>query len=153
MTGFSDRISIGAHTIVLGELLVYAHGGSIECGEWCFIGEGTRVWSGASITIGDRVLISHNVNIIDGLTHPISPSERHAHFRRIVERGHPKDISLGEKPVRLCDDSWVGAGAIILRGTTIGEAAIVGAGAVVTKDVPPHVIVAGNPAKIIRRIE
>lgn len=153
MSGSDAAIAIGAHTIVLGELLVFAHGGKIECGDWCFIGEGTRIWSGAHIRIGNRVLISHNVNIIDGLTHPIDAAARHAHFREIAERGHPTTISLGDRPIVLHDDSWIGAAAIILRGRTIGEGAIVGAGAVVTEDVPPRVIVAGNPAKIVRRID
>lgn len=152
MTGDDRRITIGAHSIILGELLVYAHGGMIECGEWCFVGDGTRIWSGARVSIGNRVLISHGVNIIDGLTHPLDPLARHAHFREIAQRGHPSHISLGDRPIRFDDDSWVGAGAIILRGTTIGEGAIVGAGAVVTKDVPPYTVVVGNPARIARTI-
>lgn len=153
MTGTNEAISIGTHSIILGELLVFAHGGRIVCGDWCYVGEGTRIWSGAQIDIGNRVLISHNVNIIDGLTHPIRADERHAHFRKIAQEGHPKHISLGDKPIVVEDDSWIGAAAIILRGVKIGEGAIVGAGAVVTKDVPRNVIVAGNPARIVRRLD
>ena len=51
------------------------------------------------------------------------------------------------------DDAWIGAGAIILPGVTIHKGAIVGAGSVVTKDVPPYSIVAGNPARVIRQID
>ena len=57
------------------------------------------------------------------------------------------------KPVRICRKAWIGAGATILPGVTVGENAVVGAGSVVTRDVPPMTIVAGNPAKIIRKID
>ena len=56
------------------------------------------------------------------------------------------------KPVRICKNAWVGAGATILPGVTVGENAVVAAAAVVTKDVPANTIVAGNPAKIIKTI-
>ena len=61
-------------------------------------------------------------------------------------------MDLGERPVRIDDDAWIAAGAMVLRGVTIGKAAIVGAGAVVTHDVPPFAIVAGNPARVIRYV-
>lgn len=150
--GPSKRIVIGASTVVDGELLVFPHGGSIRIGDWCFIGEGTRIWSGASIEIGDRVLISHGVNIFDNLTHPTSPRARHEHFRRIATTGHPDDVSLGDRPVRILDDAWIGAGATVLRGVTIGRGAIVGAGAVVTTTVPDEAIVVGNPAHTVRML-
>ncbi|MBK8021791.1 MAG: hypothetical protein IPK19_10285 [Chloroflexi bacterium] len=53
-------------------------------------------------------------------------------------------------PIRICDKAWIGFNAVILKGVTIGEGAIVGAGSVVTKDVPAWTVVAGNPARIIR---
>jgi acetyltransferase-like isoleucine patch superfamily enzyme len=148
----SNLIKVGAHTIVGGELLVFPHGGAIEIGEWCFIGQGTRIWSGARISIGNRVMISHGVNIFDNLTHPIAASDRHAHFKEIYLNGHPANISLGDRPVQIQDDAWIGAAATVLRGLTIGRGAIVGAGAVVTHDVMPLTIVAGNPARIIREL-
>lgn len=130
--------------------MVFAHGGSISVGEWCFVGKGTRVWSAGSIDIGDRVLISHNVNIFDSLTHPLSARKRHSQFKAIMLTGHPSDIDLGEQPVTIANDAWVGANACVLRGVSIGEGAVVAAGSVVTKDVPPYTIVAGNPARVIR---
>ena len=148
--GDSGCIKIGAHTVVAGELLVFPHGGGISIGAWCYIGEGVRVWSSGSISIGDRVLISHNVNIFDSLTHPLNPRHRHNQFMAIMRTGHPSCIDLGERPVILNDDVWVGANASVLRGVTIGEGAIVGAGSVVTHDIPPYTIAAGNPAQVIR---
>ncbi|MBL6939873.1 MAG: acyltransferase [Alphaproteobacteria bacterium] len=150
--GPSSRISIGAFTIVRGELFVFAHGGDIRIGDWGYIGEGSRIWSGGRITIGNRVLIAHNVNVFDNLTHPISPEARHQQCKSIYERGHPIDISLGEKPVQIDDDSWIGANSTVLCGVHIGRAAIIGAGSVVTSNVPPYSIVAGNPAKVVRMI-
>ena len=146
----SALIRIGAGSIVDGDLLTFAHGGRITVGEWCYIGEGSRLWSAAHIDIGDRVMISHNVNIFDNLTHPVDPASRHRHFRAIATAGHPRQIDLGERPVHIEDDAWIAAGAMVLRGVTVGKAAIVGAGAVVTHDVPPFAIVAGNPARVIR---
>ena len=125
---------------------------SIDIGDWCYLGDFSRLWSSSSIRIGDRVIIAHNVNIFDSQTHPISAKLRHLHFRNIAFSGHPDSIDLGEKPVHICDDVWVAAGVTILRGVTVGAGAIVGAGSVVTQDVPPWTMVAGNPAKIIRRL-
>ncbi|MEH2610403.1 acyltransferase [Bradyrhizobium sp. AZCC 1693] len=150
--GDSSQIVIGANSHVRGELMIFAHGGRISVGEWCYVGAGTRIWSGASIDIGDRVLISHSVNIFDNLTHPIRASERHAQARQIFTRGHPRDIFLDDKPIKIGDDAWIGACAIIMRGVTVGQGGIVAAGAVVTKDVPAYSIVAGNPAVVVREL-
>ena len=146
----SSLIRIGASSIVDGELLTFAHGGRISVGEWCYIGEGSRVWSAGQINIGNRVMISHNVNIFDSLTHPVDQTLRHRHFRAIATTGHPRHIDLGERPVCIEDDAWIAAGAVVLRGVTIGKAAIVGASAVVAHDVPPFAVVVGNPARVIR---
>ncbi|WP_439398233.1 acyltransferase [Bradyrhizobium sp. PMVTL-01] len=150
--GASDKIVVGPHSQILGELMTFAHGGEIRIGEWCFVGEGTRIWSAASIEIGDRVLISHSANIFDSLTHPIGAAARHAQVRQIFTTGHPRKLSLDENPVRICDDAWIGAGAMVLRGVTVGQGAVVAAGAVVTKDVPAFSIVAGNPAVLVREL-
>ncbi len=150
--GVDEYITVANHSVIAGELLVFAHAGSITVGDWCYVGEGSRIWSAATIRIGNRVMISHNVNIFDNLTHPLSATERHAHFRQIAVTGHPKFIDLAEKPVLIGDDAWIAAGAMVLRGVVIGEGAIVGAGAIVTSDVPPWTIVAGNPAKVLRQL-
>jgi acetyltransferase-like isoleucine patch superfamily enzyme len=148
----ASRITIGACTHVKGELLTFGHGGKIAIGEFCFIGEQTRIWSAKEITIGDRVLISHNVNIFDNDTHPVNPQARHEQFKQIITTGQPKSIDLRERPVIIADDVLVGCNSIILSGVVIGKGAIVGAGSVVTRDIPPYTIVVGNPAKVIREI-
>jgi acetyltransferase-like isoleucine patch superfamily enzyme len=89
---------------------------------------------------------------MDSLTHPIDPTERHLQFKSILTSGHPTKIDLDEEPVILEDNVWIGAGTTILKGTCIGENSIIGAGSVVTKDIPPNSIAAGNPAKVIKHI-
>lgn len=153
MGGRDSCIQIGENSIVEGDLLVFRHGGHISIGRWCYIGEGSRIWSGSSITIGDRVLIAHSVNIFDNLTHPIDRQARHQHFRQIAKRGHPAKVDLDDRPVTIGSDAWIGAGAAIMRGVNLGEGAIVAAGAVVTSDVASMTIVAGNPARFVRSID
>lgn len=152
MRPHSHYITIGAHTVVQGELLTFRHGGGIRIGDWCFVGPNTRIWSGAEVRIGNHVLVAHNVSIMDNQTHPIQANERRRHFAAIVTTGHPEDIDLGDRPVLIEDDVWIGASAIILRGVTIATRSIVAAGSVVTRDVPPDCMVAGNPARVIREM-
>jgi acetyltransferase-like isoleucine patch superfamily enzyme len=150
--GENSAIQIGAFSHVKGELLTFGHGGEIQIGNYCFIGEQARVWSARRVEIGSRVLISHNVNIFDNLTHPIGTKARHDQFKEIITTGQPRQIDLGEDPVTIEDDVLIGCYAIVLRGITIGSGAIIGAGSVVMRDVPPYVIAAGNPARVVREI-
>lgn len=90
---------------------------------------------------------------MDNLTHPLDYKARRAHFSEITTHRHSEKIDLGDMPVTIRQDAWIGAHSLVLRGVTIGEGAIVAAGSVVTKDVPPFTIVAGNPAKIVRELE
>jgi acetyltransferase-like isoleucine patch superfamily enzyme len=150
----SDAIQIGNNTIIGGQLLTFAHGGQIEIGDWCYIGEGTRIWSAESIKIGNRVLISHNVNIHDTNSHPLEAKARHEHFAQIATSGHPTFTkNILSAPVIIEDDVWIGFNSIILKGVRIGLGSVVAAGSVVTKDVPSNTIVAGNPAQFIREVQ
>jgi acetyltransferase-like isoleucine patch superfamily enzyme len=146
-----QRIFIGAQSLIRGELLVF-YNGHIQIGEWCYFGEHSRVWSAQSVIIGDRVQISHGVNIFDNLTHPMKASERHRQLQAIATIGHPKDVELKPRPVHIQNDVLVGCNAVILPGVRIGEGAIVGAASVVTHDIMPYSVVAGNPARVIREL-
>ena len=152
--GDRDAIRIGSNTVVAGQLLTFGHGGRIDIGQWCFVGPGSRIWSAASIRIGDRVLISHGVNIHDNDAHPLDAAERHAQYAGIVTRGHARTgDNVRSAPVVIGDDAWLGFNSIVLKGVTIGPRAIVAAGSVVTDDVPAGCVVAGNPARVVRTAE
>lgn len=146
------KVKIGKSSHIRGELLVFAHGGQIVIGDECYVGEGTRIWSGKSIVIGSRVLISHGVNIFDSQTHSLSARARNDHFKKIISGGHPSEINFEERQVIIEDDVWIACMSIILCGIHIGQGAVVAAGSVVTKDVPAWSVVAGNPARVIKII-
>ena len=144
-----SAIEIGEDTRIRGELLVYDYGGKIKIGNYSFIGPGTRIWSSKKITIGNRVLISHNVNIHDNNSHPINPIERHIHYKHIITKGLNLPLSLNEKEIIIEDDVWIGFNSTILKGVKIGKGAIIGSNTVVTKDVPEYSVCIGSPGKII----
>jgi acetyltransferase-like isoleucine patch superfamily enzyme len=109
----------------------------ITIGDYCLICPGVRITSAVEITIGDNCMFANGVFITD--------SDWHGIYNR---------VSTGKrKPVIIADNVWVGDSATICKGVTIGENSIVGAGAVVAGDVPENCIVAGNPAKIIRKLD
>ena len=139
--GEPDRISVGAHSYVRGRLFTYGHGGRIVIGDWCYVGVRSEIWSMDSISIGNRVLIAHDVNIHDGTAHSLASEERHAHFRHIVEQGHPRTAGdvpgIQSAPVVIEDDVWISFGVMILKGVRIGAGSVIAAGALVTDSVPP----------------
>jgi maltose O-acetyltransferase len=143
-TGRSEAITVGAHSFVRGKLLTFPPGGQISIGEWCYIGHRTELWSMSSISVGNRVLIAHNVSIVDHTAHSRRPAERHDHLRHILESGHPIRAEelpgVHTSPIIIDDDVWISFGAIILRGVHIGAGSIIAAGSIVTKDVPAGVM-------------
>lgn len=146
----ADAIVIGSNARIAGELLVFAHGGRIQIGDDCFVGEGTRIWSANSVTIGHRVLISHGVNIHDTNSHSISAASRRAHMAAIRLIGHPPNLSdVVDSPVVVEDDVWIGFNAIVLKGVRIGRGSIIGAASLVSRDVPPYSIMVGNPSRCV----
>lgn len=108
----------------------------IRIGKNTFINHACSCVDMGGVTIGNNVLIGPRVNLVSE-NHPVEPSQR--------------GFLIG-KPVTICDNVWIGAAATILPGVTVGENAIVGAGSVVTRDVPANTIVAGVPARVIRKI-
>ncbi|KAL3666470.1 hypothetical protein V7S43_008718 [Phytophthora oleae] len=94
---------------------------------------------GCPITIGDRVMLAPNVQLYTA-SHPLDPEERSS------------GLEIG-KPITIEDDVWIGGNAVVVPGVTIGRGAVIGAGSVVTKNVPPMCVYAGNPAKFIKKIE
>ena len=108
------------------------------------IGNHTRI--GLHNTIIGPVKIGNNVNLAQGITVTALNHNFSNHNTRIDEQG------VSTNPVTIGDDIWIGANAVILPGVNIGNHSVVAAGAVVTKDVPAHSLVAGVPAKVIKEI-
>jgi maltose O-acetyltransferase len=107
-----------------------------------------------SIEIGDNVLIAHDVNIHDGNAHSLDPVERHAHYRHIIERGHPRVANempgVDSEPIVIEDDVWISFGVTILKGVRIGAGSVIAARSIVTDDVPPGVLYRNQVIPIIR---
>ncbi|KAK9236700.1 trimeric LpxA-like protein [Lipomyces kononenkoae] len=117
------------------------YGTQVKLGNGVFINAYSTWIDTCTITVGARTLFGPHVSLYSG-THPLDPEIRNG--TKGPETG--KEIHIGE-------DCWIGGNVIILPGVTVGRGATVGAGSVVTKDVPPFHVVAGNPARIIRKIK
>lgn len=144
-----ERIVVGLGCRIAGELLVFRHGGAIRIGDWCYIGEASRVWSASEVNIGNRVLISHNVNVHDCDSHSHDADARHQQFRAIATSGHPERLEgINSRPVVIEDDVWIGFNCIVLKGSRIGARTIVAAGSIVTGSVPPDSLYIGTEVRM-----
>lgn len=130
--------SLGEMSIVLPRVHC-DYGTNVHIGTGAFVNVGAVFLDVCPITLGDHVLLGSNVQLI-AATHPLDAETRIAGWE------------LGEA-ITVEDGAWLGAGAIVLPGVTIGARSVVGAGSVVTKDVPPDVLVVGNPARIVRSLD
>ncbi|WP_246159694.1 sugar O-acetyltransferase [Nocardioides antri] len=115
------------------------YGSRITVGARCFANFGLTALDVAPITIGDDVQIGPHVQLLTP-THPLAAGAR-------------RDKWEAAAPIMIGDNVWLGGGAIVLPGVTIGADTVVGAGAVVTKDLPAGVLALGNPARVVRRLE
>ncbi len=113
----------------------------IKVGRRTFVGESAIVRGQGGVTIGDDVLIAPRAQIL-AINHNYDDPTRPIIDQGITGRG-----------IEIEDGAWIGAGAIVLDGVRVGRGAVVGANAVVTKDVPPHTVVVGVPARVVKKIE
>lgn len=148
-----SKLTIGAGSIVEGSNLVFERqGGEIAIGRNTFIG-GSLIACSTRVEIGDDVLVSWGCNIVDHNSHSIAWSKRQNDVRDWYEGRAAKDWSnVPIAPVRIGNKCWIGMNAIILMGVELGEGAVVGAGSVVTRSVPPWTVVVGNPARLMREL-
>jgi acetyltransferase-like isoleucine patch superfamily enzyme len=114
--------------------------GRIVVGDRTYLGFQATFSALAEIRIGSDVLVAAGVQVYDNNSHSLDPD-----VRTTVDRLGPADIA----PVVIGDRAWIGTRALVMKGVTIGEAAVVAAGSVVTADVPPFMVVGGNPARIL----
>ena len=133
--GANSTIISRGFTMYEGAAIVVVDGGKLILGRNSYMNE-SLIQCANSITIGDNCAIAPDVLIQDTDFHPI-----------LDENGNEKPMS---KPIVIGNKVWICAKSTILKGVTIGDGAIVAAGAVVTKDVPERCVVAGNPAKVVR---
>ncbi|MGW8482418.1 sugar O-acetyltransferase [Microbacterium sp. NPDC055903] len=134
----SDLIGDLAPDAVIRPPLFVDYGEHITIGARTFINFNLTALDVAPITIGADCQIGPNVQLLTP-THPIEPEPR-------------RDKLEAAKPIVIGDNVWLGGGVIVCPGVTIGENSVIGAGAVVTRDIPANVVAVGNPAKVVRSI-
>lgn len=134
------RYHVNIHSPV--KIYVEGEGSSVYIGKNSRI-HGTCIHANRKIHIGDNCLIAANTQIFDSDGHDLS-SENVAN--RINTKGYAD-------PITIESNVWIGINCILLKGITIGEGSIIGAGSVVTKDIPAYVVAGGNPAKVIKDIK
>jgi acetyltransferase-like isoleucine patch superfamily enzyme len=135
------NITIGSNTEILDGVLLLTYGGNISIGESCSINPYTIIYGHGETIIGNHVMIAGHCMII--------PSE-HTFISKdkiIMAQG------ASNRGIVIEDDVWIGHACSILDGVRIGKGAVIGAGSVVTKDIPPYTVVAGIPAKMIKMRE
>jgi acetyltransferase-like isoleucine patch superfamily enzyme len=122
-------------------LCVWEHGeqiGHIKIGDYALICPGVRIDSASHIDIGDNCMIASSSYLTD------------ADWHDIYDRTQP----IGNtKPIKLEPNVWIGDSCIVCKGVTIGENSVIGSGSVVTHDIPANVIAAGNPAKVVKKLD
>jgi acetyltransferase-like isoleucine patch superfamily enzyme len=150
-----SRIQIGARCVLCSDSQINALGinhpvvlRTLRAGAEIMIGEDTGMSGGAicaagSIRIGAGCLIGANVTLADTDFHAINPANRR--YNR-----NPDEIAV--RPIVIEDNVFIGADVFVLKGVTIGRNSVIGAGSVVTRDVPANTIAAGNPARVVKRI-
>lgn len=142
-----NGVTIGANTLVMHGAVLHVYNfrnlphAGITIGRDSLIGEYNVIRGQGGVTIGDRVYTSPLVQIV-AVNHVFDDPTR-----PFVEQG------ITAQGIVIEDDVWIGAGAIITDGVRVGKGAVVAAGAVVTRDVPPHTVVGGVPARVLREID
>ncbi len=129
--------SVGAAVEVLAPLTV-DYGSNVTLGDGCFVNHGAYFMDGAPVTLGSHVFVGPDCGFYTAC-HPLVPEERNAGWERAL-------------PITVGDDVWIGAKVCLLPGVTVGAGSVAGAGSVVTRDVPPGVVAAGNPCRPVRAV-
>jgi acetyltransferase-like isoleucine patch superfamily enzyme len=152
---YESKIEIGENSVICSNPTMTALGvnqpvvlRTLRPGAAIIIGNNTGISGGAicaatHVEIGNDCLLGANVTIVDTDFHALNP---------IGRRTNNNPLEIGAEPIIVEDNVFIGTGSIVLKGVRVGKNSVIGAGSVVTKDVPPDSIVAGNPAKLMRRL-
>ncbi|HOO89392.1 MAG TPA: acyltransferase [Syntrophales bacterium] len=144
---FGENISLGNFANVIAasdkkvRLTVWSNFGERGCitiGDYCLICPGVRISAATEIIIGDSCMMAQEACITD--------SDWHGLYDRSQPVGQTAAVRIG-------NNAWIGDSAMVCKGVTIGDNSIIGAGSIVTKDIPPNVIAAGNPAVVIKKLD
>lgn len=157
---YNNKITVGDDCMLNCNFIFESSKGEIEIGDRVFINSGTNIISRSKITFGNDITIAWNCTFYDHNSHSIDWKERRNDLiQQLNDYKESGDFIKNKNwdvvkscPITICDKVWIGFDCTILNGVTIGEGAIVGAKSVVREDVEPWTIVAGNPAKVIKRI-
>jgi acetyltransferase-like isoleucine patch superfamily enzyme len=149
--GPRERVTIGRGVVCRGILRREPFGdGLLMIGDDVYVGDDCIVSCCDRVEVGAGTLLGHGVQIFDNNSHPTAAAARAADWRAI---GHGDDRpaeAIAHAPVVIEAGAWIGFSSIVLKGVTVGAGAIVAAGSVVTRDVAPGAVVAGNPAREVR---
>ena len=144
---YGGPISIGDYTTLIATMdkrirltawMANGKSGKVDIGKHCLICPGTRIMSATSITVSDDCMTAQNVCITDADWHDL--------YDRSAPVGNTEEIFIGR-------NVWIGDSTMVCKGVHIGENAIIGAGSIVTKDIPANAIAAGNPATVVRYLD
>ena len=150
-------IELGAHVSIYAASQFAVTGqGHVKIGDFTLL-VGALLTCEVSIEIGSHCLISWGTGIADSDFHPVAAAQRRIDAEALAPfyEGKPERPreAVKARPIKIGDNVWIGMNAIILKGVTIGENSVVAAGAVVSKSVPENVVVAGNPAVVVKQLE
>jgi acetyltransferase-like isoleucine patch superfamily enzyme len=152
------EIKVGKGSLLLGALVLSSPKARMELGKGSFLAAGAEINVQEFVCIGDHVLIAAGVYITDHNSHSLDYRDRLGDldlFRARMQGRTPavKDFSrIAHAAVHIGSHVWIGMRAMILKGVRIGDRAVVAAGAVVTRDVPDDSVVAGNPARVVKKL-
>ena len=130
-----------------------------ECGDGCYIEPPFRAnWGGKNLHFGNSVYANFNLTVVDDGDIYVGDRVMFGPNVTIATANHPIEPTLRStamqynKPVRIGENVWIGAGSVIVPGVTIGKNSVIGAGSVVVKDIPENVVAVGNPCRVLREI-
>jgi acetyltransferase-like isoleucine patch superfamily enzyme len=156
-----ERVSIGKRSVLSCLIVLERDLGIVSIGNDTYIGA-SQILCGKEISIGSNVLISWGCTICDHDSHSLNWRDRSQDVWKwregllrngLTEASKMKDWKMVKmEPIVICDKVWLGMNVTVLKGVTIGEGAVVAAGSIVTKDIPPWSLAGGNPARIIRKL-
>lgn len=131
-----ERVRMIGHVVPVE--LVAEHGAHLSIGDRTFINYGVSIGATHRIVVGAECNFGPYVNVVDSAFHELDPDRR-------FERPAPQAVHIGDRV-------WLGVRVIVLPGVTIGDGSVIGAGSVVTRDIPPRSLAAGSPATVIRTL-